>query len=206
MTIAELRNNLGGPSEAYRAKQLHAVPDAGVVDREAFILERVKGKVVLDIGASGPMHHAIRQEATFTYGIDRVSQNGCVSDVLAADLHHMEWMDIDDTTARIPEWEDVQMIVCGEVIEHLSNPGSFLARLRSSYPAVPVIITVPNAFCEAGWKSLQGGVENVNVEHVAYYSYHTLKELVTRHGYEVKESYWYKGRPMFSEGLIFVVE
>ena len=199
MTITELRNNLSGPSEEYRAKQLHAVPSGTVVNRESFILERVKGKVVLDIGASGRMHEAIVRAAKRCYGIDKPNR----SDVLLGP--DTFGVDLNSEPGGIPKLDDVEVIVCGEVIEHLSNPGNFIDALWSFYEC-PVIITVPNAFSDVGRRSMETGIENVNLEHVAYYSYWTLRELVTRHGYKITESHWYNGRPMFSEGLIFVVE
>lgn len=214
MTLDDLRNNLDGPSEEYRRKQLHPVPDAKVVDREAFILERVAGKVVLDIGASGRMHAAIVETAKRCYGIDRPPIH--LSDILQRCPHYpiqgdLEFgndvifgIDLDNFSAELPKL-DVQIVVCGEVIEHLSNPGFFLKRLRAAYKC-PVIITVPNAFNDGCRKTLERGVENVNNDHVAWYSFHTLSELVRREGYEVKEHYWYNGRPRFAEGLIFVVE
>lgn len=183
-------------------KQLHAVPDAPVVQRETFILERCRDKVVLDIGASGPMHDGIVKVAKFCYGIDAARET---LEAEQGPNWHNEYMDLDEFDAQIPRWWDVEIVVCGEVIEHLSNPGFFLERLREAYKC-QTIITVPNAFAEAGRKSLERGVENVNREHVAYYSYQTLKELVTRHGYSIVDFAWYNGRPKFSEGLIFVVE
>lgn len=194
-TLAELRNNLSGPSPEYTAKQLHKVPIAPVVDRTKFLLDRCRGKVVLDIGASGPMHYRIAEVASKCYGIDRENR----SDVLAVDL--------DDYHSMLPEYEDVEVVICGEVIEHLSNPGWFLDRLRKAYTC-PVIITVPNAFGDGGRGSLaQQNLENCNLDHVAWYSHRTIKTLLERAGYSIREFYWYghkQARPKFSEGLIVV--
>jgi hypothetical protein len=55
-------------------------------------------------------------------------------------------------------------------------------------------------------------VENVNLDHVNYYTYYTLKSLVTRYGYQILDFFWYdyevqsrKSPPGLTEGLIFVV-
>jgi hypothetical protein len=90
------------------------------------------------------------------------------------------------------------------VLEHLTNPGYFLQQLRVL--GAPIIITVPNAFSEAGRHWAAQARECVNVDHVAWYSWRTLKTLVERCGYEVREWYWYNGQPRFAEGLVFVVE
>lgn len=194
ITLNGLREQLetgDARDEEYARKQLHPVPHAEVVNRSAFIIQRCRDKIVLDIGASGPMHEAIVEVAKQCFGIDREYGNGVVG------------INLDDYHAEIPVHEDVEIVVCGEVIEHLGNPLMFLEKLRKSYRC-PIIITVPNAFTDAGRRSLDGGIENVNLQHCFYFSYTTLKELVTRAGYEINEHYWYKGRPMFSEGLIFV--
>jgi hypothetical protein len=68
-----------------------------------------------------------------------------------------------------------------------------------------MLISVPNAMLSIsdGW--LHKGIENVNRDHVAWYSYTTLKTLVERFGFEVKDFYWYNGQPMTAEGIIFIV-
>lgn len=194
-TVDELRESLAGPghSPEYAAKQLHAIPDFPVVDRAKFILGRVRDKAVLDVGASGPMHEAVARAAKVCWGIDRQAAPG----VWGIDL------DSDDFT--LPPLEGLDVVVCGEVLEHLSNPGSFLKALKNTYP-VPVVITVPNAFAAAGKRQLERGIENVNRDHVAWYSWHTLKVLVERVGYRPVEWAWYGGKPLTAEGIICVVE
>jgi 2-polyprenyl-3-methyl-5-hydroxy-6-metoxy-1,4-benzoquinol methylase len=197
-TIDALRESLARPtpkahSPEYVKKMLHAVPDAPVVDRTAFILERVKGKVVLDIGASGKLHEAIKQSAFIVKGIDKSRDDDeCVA------------FDLDDVRYHVlPQWDNIECVVCGEVLEHLGNPGFFLARLRKLY-RVPTIFSVPNAFTATGRKHLENGVENVNQDHVAWYSYKTLRTLLERYGYTIAEFAWYNGQPYTAEGLIVV--
>ena len=204
MTMADLKQDCY--RDDYDRKQKHSIPEAPSLIRERFLLERTKEKVVLDIGASGPMHESIVRVSSKCYGIDRPSEM-FKHDSSAQDPKEFNvGVDLDEIHSTMPIFPGVEIIVCGEVIEHLSNPGYFLQRMLRAYPLVPVIITVPNAFADAGRGSLERGVENVNIDHVAWYSYTTLKTLVTRAGYRIKEHYWYKGRPVFSEGLIFVVQ
>jgi hypothetical protein len=195
-TIDDLRSQLGETprhSPEYAEKMLHAVPDATVVDRKAFILERCRGHVVLDIGASGPMHAELVKVAHAVYGIDRQDSAGIVG------------VDLDDVTAALPVYGDVTRIVCGEVLEHLANPGWFLKRLREAYRC-ETIITVPNAYSIAGRKSIERGVEQVNRDHICWFSWKTMTVLLGRYGYSVKEFHWYNGIPFTAEGLVFVVE
>lgn len=191
--LEELTTGAPAVSDAYRAKQLHDVPTAPVVDRAAFILERAKGQVVLHVGASGPLHAKLVTAAATVYGLDRQASDG------------VEAIDLDAYGVPLPAHPDVTLIVCGEVLEHLSNPGWLLDRLRANH-SCSMLVTVPNAFSACGLHWLNRGIENVNAEHVAYYSHRTLTVLLARHGWRVTEFAWYNGHPKFAEGLIAVVE
>lgn len=200
-TIEELRSQLGGvtPSAstvAYAEKMMHRVPDAPVLDREAVILEKCRGKHVLEFGASGPLHDAIVKVATAVLGVDREDADGVVG------------FDLDDVTRTgLPgDGAFFDIIVCGEVIEHLSNPGWFLTRLKRIHPTTPVVISVPNAFSAVAAKHNGRGTENVNIDHVAWYSYRTLLTLLERHGFTSSAFAWYRGEPLTAEGLLVVTE
>ena len=202
-TIDALRESLARPAQKghtpeYAAKMLHDVPEGEVVDRAAFILERCKGKRVLELGASGKLHEAIVSVAYQVEGIDR--EHG----------EHVLGFDLDDTAQRTMPVElyyfNPDIIVCGEVLEHLSNPGHCLARLYCQWPDAPLIVSVPNAFSSVGAKYMATGVENVNKDHVAWYSYRTLRTLLERANYEIDQVCWYHGEPWIAEGLIVVAK
>lgn len=200
-TLDALRESLARPavrarSPEYVAKMIHKVPEADVVDREAYILERCKGKVVLDIGASGRMHQRIVEVAKKCHGIDRPG---------TSDATGVVGIDLDVEPQELPFYPQVEAVICGEVIEHLSNPGNFLESLASLYKGKPIIITVPNAFSAAGQRHMEDGIENVNVDHVSWYSWRTMKTLLDRFGYVIEEFHWYGGEPYTAEGLIFLV-
>jgi 2-polyprenyl-3-methyl-5-hydroxy-6-metoxy-1,4-benzoquinol methylase len=206
-SIEDLRSQLGSSkspevSAAYAEKMLHKLPETKVVDRAEFILSHVKGKRVLEFGASGPMSMQIRRAALDWVGVDReYGTDGVIG------------FDLDDVVPDLPStmYDEVDgplldVIVCGEVLEHLSNPGWFLTRLRKQYAGVPVLITVPNAFAEAGKSWLKKGYENVNKDHVAWYSPKTLSVLLERAGYTCGDLYYYNGHGPTAEGLIVIAE
>src|SRR3990167_8200970 len=123
----------GGVDTEYAAKMLQGVPDTTVVKREDFLLRAAKGKIVLDIGCTGPLGEAMRKVANRHYGID-----------VLADVFPEDYFQVDlDRAQRLPELSDVELIIAGETIEHLSNAGHFLELLKQY--DVPVIITTPNA-------------------------------------------------------------
>lgn len=193
LTPYELRSAERSHGSDYIQKMMHKVPEAECVkDREAFIIERCKGKRVLNLGcASGTLHGKIKAVAASVYGIDKQKPCDAIID--------LDWIDHYDQQ----HWPEAELVVMGEILEHLSNPGQLLRLLKRNEQTV--LITVPNAFCHPGKRWIDVGYEHVNPDHVAWYSWHTLKVLVERCGFTVREFYWYRGKPLTAEGLIFVV-
>lgn len=184
---------LDSQNEAYRSKMIHPIPDADVIEREIYILKKCKDRTVLDIGATGPMHEAIHGVAKVCYGIDIVEKEE--PNYFRVDL---------DKTAHLPSIPEIDIIIAGEVIEHLSNAGHFLD-LLAEY-ACPIVLTTPNAFAESGFRYVKhNAMEMVNREHVAYYSYKTLSVLFERHGFQMEEFYWYNGKPRTAEGMVCLI-
>lgn len=195
-TLDDLSHELqemGNHSAEYWDKQVHTVPKSQTVDRTAYLVKHATGKTILHIGCTGALDKALMKAAKRCYGIDKEPQNR--KDFFQQDL--------DSMGARY--FPDIELLICAEVLEHLSNPGRFLEWLCSAYPTQPVIFTVPNAMCAGSMEWLvKRGRENVNKDHVCYYSYTTLKTLLARHGYTVARHFWYGGKPYISEGLIVV--
>ncbi len=111
-------------------------------------------------------------------GLDLLAAHG-VGRLLCADLERLE-------PVEPPAAFDV--VVAGEVLEHLSNPGLFLTGIRRFMSAeTRLVLTTVNAYC--GMRAVTyalrgrgGRAEPVHPDHVAYYSYSTLRRLVARHG------------------------
>jgi len=80
------------------------------------------------------------------------------------------------------------IIVCGELIEHIENPGLMLDGIKRFMNDDRIlIITTPNPWSKNRIKLIQSGnLENkwLNKEHVCWYSFETLKQLLERKGFE----------------------
>jgi SAM-dependent methyltransferase len=89
------------------------------------------------------------------------------------------------------------VIIAGEMIEHLNNPGLFLEGIkRFMNPDTRLVLTTINAyggmrFFVYGFRGRGGSLEPVHPDHVAYYSYSTLKLLIERHGFRIDEFMFY---------------
>lgn len=192
-------HEMGNHTAEYWDKQVHVVPKSKTVDRTEYLVKTATGKTILHIGCTGPLDEALRKVAKRCYGIDKQP----------LDRPDFQCYDFDSQQDwEWPDWdhESIELIICGEVLEHLSNPGHFLDALRTSY-ICPVIFTVPNAMNTGGMEWLvKRGRENVNRDHVCYYSYTTLRTLLARHGYRIAQHFWYGGKPYVSEGLIVLAQ
>jgi len=99
------------------------------------------------------------------------------------------------------------VIVAADLIEHLANPGAFLARAREHLkPGGLLAIVTPNALSlNNALKSLAGLRVRVNPEHTCWYDRTTLRQLLARFGFAPVEEYWqdYQAHPLTALALRF---
>jgi SAM-dependent methyltransferase len=85
---------------------------------------------------------------------------------------------------------EFDVIIAGEILEHLSNPGKALDCLNKiAKPTTRLIITVPNAYSAKGFFRAVAKHELIHPDHTLHHSLHTLKTLLERHGFFI-ESYF----------------
>ena len=213
-----------------------------VVQRVEFIKSICAGKKVLHLGCTNYPYtedaiendmllHLQLSESTRTLvgfdfdqkGLDILSKAG-VDSLYRADLENLD---------EVPINETFDVIIGGEMIEHLSNPGRFLTGIQRFMDAnTQLVITTINAYCAMrfliyGLRGKGGKNEPVHPDHVAYYSYATLNLMLERAGLGVKEFLFYdigiehrpfnrwfynvfndvavRFVPQFSDGIIAVV-
>lgn len=181
-------------------------PPLPLVQRVGFITSQCRGQSVLHLGctnfpytaqvlASGTLLHAqIQAVASRVVGFDADAEGLAelgrlgIGDLYQADLERLDEVALDET---------FDVIVAGEIIEHLANPGLFLAGVRRFMrPTSRLVVTTVNAYCGLRFVLYavrgRGGVqEPVHPDHVAYYSYATLRRLLEGHGFRVDEQCFY---------------
>jgi hypothetical protein len=189
----------GNPERVWREKMLHAIPETESVERVPFLVERCQGRVVLNLGsASGDLHDKLAKAADRIYALDKEPTNQPTTAIFN--------LDSVNGSDKLPFCDlPIDLIVAGELFEHLANPGWLLQRLSINFPSAEVVITVPNYQSAGGGKYIRQGIECVNRDHVAWYSWRTLLTLVERYGYVCREWRWYNGEPRTAEGLIFCI-
>jgi 2-polyprenyl-3-methyl-5-hydroxy-6-metoxy-1,4-benzoquinol methylase len=173
------------------------LPRTRVVDRRPFLIERCAGRHVLHLGcvdwpyldqklAAGTLIHTqMAERASRLVGLD-IDQAGVEI------FQKRGWPCIRADVEELPELaEPFDLVVAGEILEHLANPGRFLTSLARRLPDTEVILTTPNAYAARRYWRFLLGHEQVHPNHVAYYSPLTLREILRRHRYAVQELYAY---------------
>lgn len=177
-----------------------------LVQRSDVIFDHCAGKKVLHLGCTNYPYteEAIKFDMLLHFQLDKVAdelwgldfdQEGIdilaahgVDNIFRGDLERLHEVKIDET---------FDVIVAGEMIEHLNSPGLFLSGIkRFMRPDSRLLITTINAYCAMRFfyyalRGKRGSVELVHPDHVAYYSYFTLKLLLERHGLQVENFLFY---------------
>ena len=146
------------------------------------------------IGADMLLHFELAKIASELYGfdfdqagIDILEEHG-TKNLFRADLENLQDVALDET---------FDVIIAGEMIEHLNNPGKFLEGIqRFMNPDTQLVITTINAYSALrfilyGLRGKGGVSEPVHPDHVYYFSYRTLNLIIERAGLEVRDFYFY---------------
>lgn len=157
--------------------------------RYPYIRKHIKSKSVLDIGCveHNPsnsaeeywLHDKIRRDAASTVGLDLVEApelNEQGYDIRVADACDF---DFDETFGAI---------VAGELIEHIDDFDGFLSSVKSHLSdGGKLILTTPNAMSilYSVKRALLG--DFVNGEHTCWFGPQTIRQLLSRHGFETTE-------------------
>lgn len=181
-----------------------------LVQRVEFIRKMCAGKKVLHLGCTDYPYtkEAIENSRLLHFELDKITdelygfdfdQKGIdiladagVKNLYRADLEKLDEVNLDKT---------FDVIMAGEMIEHLSNPGLFLRGIkRFMNKDTSLVITTINAysgmrFLVYGLRGKGGSNEPVHPDHVAYYSYKTLNMILQRENLFVKDFVFYDVGP-----------
>jgi SAM-dependent methyltransferase len=85
-----------------------------------------------------------------------------------------------------------QLVIAGEVIEHVDDPGAFLAGLHTLVaPGGQLVITTPNAYGLFNVLASLAHREINHPDHVMMFTWQTLTNLAARHGWEPVDTHVY---------------
>ncbi len=178
---------------------VHRLPDARLVDRTEFLVDAVRGRSAVHVGFvdSGCweyhdrfdswLHAHLETEASRLVGLDLDEPGVERAREMGFEAHAVDCSDADAVAAT--GVEPAQVVIAGEIIEHLDDSRSFLEGLHHLVePGGSLVVTTPNAsgLLNAGAAALAGYEVN-HPDHVTLYSCFTLTNLMERHGWQVDE-------------------
>ncbi len=172
-----------------------ALPAPRLIPRISRIQELCRGKRVLDVGCcnhsnfdqlegSGFLHAEIAKVAATLIGFDNDSES--IKEMVSHGFRVIEGNAENIPATNLGEFD---VVVAGELIEHLSNAGLFLESAYASLkPGGVLVATVPNAWAFSRIKQLYKGLDDTlwtHPQHTCWYSRATALELFQRHGFKV---------------------
>jgi SAM-dependent methyltransferase len=185
------------PADTSAAAVLRGKPGAAVPKAE-FILRRCAGKAVLDCGAVQHSWRMSVENPDWLHARIREVAKSCVGvDFLADDVEELRRRGFDIRIGNVltddpPDEAAFDVVVAGDIVEHLEDPGTFLRYVaRALRPDGVAVITTPSAFYVGQWWTLLAkGRPAISPEHCVLFDPFTFAKLVDRTPLEIAELRW----------------
>ncbi len=153
-------------------------------------------KSVLHLGATDSPYtkNSIRDNNLLHKDLEKVASHLVGMDI---DIEMVEWLRLNQKIdnirigdiERLEDYPDdhFDIVVIGDILEHLSNPGSCLSALQQKLSSgTKLVITVPNAYSLKRFLRALSGAELIHPDHVLHHSPYTIKALVERYNFSVE--------------------
>jgi 2-polyprenyl-3-methyl-5-hydroxy-6-metoxy-1,4-benzoquinol methylase len=188
------------PASGFRWR--HRLPRERPVDRLDALVDAARGKRVVHVGfvdellerkrAEGVwLHERLAAAAASLVGLDSSEAGVARARELGHEAHAVDAQSPDAIRALGLPPADV--VIAGEVVEHLDAPGPFLRALRELVgPDGLLVLTTPNAYRLLNALAPLTGSELVHPDHTAWHSPRTLRTLLERSGWRVERLAYYR--------------
>ncbi len=178
------------------------VPSGGVVDRLEFVAAAASVRRVIHVGCAD---HGLIDLKTARQSWLHARLAECAQELVGVDLDAdaVEQMRAAGYECVVGDCQRVgglaglglrpaELVIAGELIEHLDNPGIFLDEIAQLVePGGELLITTPNAARLSSLVAGAFGREICSPEHVAWHSWRTLTTLLRRHGWSPLAVHYY---------------
>jgi SAM-dependent methyltransferase len=181
---------------------VHRLPSARLVDRVAEVLTLVRGKSVIDLGFVDEgrllskrdhgiwLHEQVVAAARGVVGIDADEAGVARARELGFAAHAADVED--ERSLGGLGVEPAEVVLAGELLEHLDRPGAFLEAVKQLVvPGGTLVLTTPNGHALTNVLAGIAGRELVNPDHVGWFSWRTLVTLLDRHGWRLESLSYY---------------
>lgn len=169
--------------------------------RWAAIKELIEGKKVIHVGCLDHVplipqrikdgewvHGLVTDIASKCIGID-INKEGV--EYVRNEIGYDNVIHADLAKDIVPELinESWDVILLGEIVEHLDNPVEFLSSIQEKYSGTvaEIIITVPHAFSLHNFQNAKNRKEVINSDHRFWFTPFTIAKLMAMSGIETTE-------------------
>jgi SAM-dependent methyltransferase len=188
-----------------RSSFSHFIGHSPVVDRIDYLLKLAAGKRVIHVGfvdvgltkvkidRTTWLHGRLAEVALELVGIDANDQGVRDAQVAGFTAYAADCQRAAEVEAL--ELQPADVVIAGELIEHLSCPGAFLDAMRVLLRNRGLLVlTTPNASALTNFAAALVHHEIVSSDHVAWYSRRTIETLLIRHGWQVSDFAYYAAK------------
>ena len=168
--------------------------DRPIKNRVEFLVEKCRGKIVLDVGVVEHFSEASGSETWLHAKICDVAKSCIGVDILEGEIEKLKHKGYNLFCHNFEEKKldkKFDIIILGDVLEHLNNPGSFISNLSSCLvEGGEIFVSVPNPwyfsfFLKTLWHTNHF---EISTDHTAWYDKHTIYEIFSRYDIELIET------------------
>src|SRR4051812_8654146 len=180
------------------------MPPTRAVDRIEYLTGLAAGRSVIHVGFAGEtrgtiedlrdnpvwLHGRLASVATRLVGLDLEEDGVERARAAGFEAHRADAANAGELEAL--GLEPAELVIAGEVIEHVERPGELLDALHLLVaPGGRLAVTTPNAASLLNPIAAAARFELINPDHISFYSWYTLGNLMQRHGWRVTRGVTY---------------
>ncbi len=155
------------------------------------------------IGAGTWLHARLAGSAAKVRGFDIATEaiNHLFLRHEVADLHAV---DVAASATPLITDERWDLMVLGEIVEHLDDPIGWLSTLRRNYAGsiTSLLVTVPNAWSLANFGHLLRSRECINSDHRFWFTPYTLAKVLARAGFTPERCWTVRSAPLARRAIL----
>jgi len=153
----------------------------GCCDHEGLIEEKIRDKSHLQVKLS--------YIAAKCIGVD--IDRDALARLKSLNVPNCYYYDLYESNDLELENEIYDVVLLGEILEHIADPVQFLKKIKTKFKnAKEIIITVPNAFNSQNFYNIKAGIEEINTDHKYWFTPFTISKVVTEAGFKLDSIYF----------------
>jgi len=177
-----------------------ARPSRKILYRMDYLVAISKGKRVIHVGCVDHsqffetkikqnfwLHKLLCDAAEYCLGFD-IDEEGLEKVIGYGYKNVLKFDIVNDKVPDSLKNEKFDLIILGEILEHVDNPVEFLTRLHGKFKNIckQIVITVPNAYFINNLVGIFRNIEKINTDHRYTFTPYTLAKVSTIAGFKVR--------------------